>query len=253
MTRSLDEYERVRALIDTGLSDHHIALRSGIPRSTVRDWRARESPPAQPLKASDLHDWRPPKPGQYSYLLGLFLGDGCLIRRNGASPQLVLTLDRRYPGIIEAAASAIQVTACSAAVPRALRPGCIALLSSDPIWAPAFPQGLEPGRKHLRSIALMPWQRGLTGDFPWPFLRGLIDSDGCRSINRFSTELPSGRRAEYRYARYFFTNYSADIRRIFCDHCDQVGIRWTQSSFKNISIADRGSVALMDRFIGPKR
>ena len=120
-------------------------------------------------------------------MLGLFLGDGCLIRRNGASPQLVLTLDLRYPGIIEAGTLAIHVTAGGGTVPRAPRPGCIALLSSDPIWALAFPQGLKPGRKHLRSIALMPWQRELTGDFPWPFLRGLIHSDGCRSINRFST------------------------------------------------------------------
>jgi hypothetical protein len=48
------------------------------------------------------------------------------------------------------------------------------------------------------------------------------------------------------------SNYSADIRRIFCDHCDLLGIRWTQSSFKNISIANRESVTTLDSFIGPK-
>jgi hypothetical protein len=31
-----------------------------------------------------------------------------------------------------------------------------------------------------------------------------------------------------------------------------LGIRWTQSSFKNISIADRQSVAILDAFVGPK-
>ena len=84
-------------------------------------------------------------------------------------------------------------------------------------------------------------------------IRGLIHSDGSRVINRFETLLPSGRVAQYAYPRYFFTNYSADIRRIFCEHCELIGVRWTQSSFKNISVAHRDSVAILDSFIGPKR
>jgi hypothetical protein len=46
---------------------------------------------------------------------------------------------------------------------------------------------------------------------------------------------------------------SADIRGIFCEHCELLGIRWTQSSFKNISISHRDSVAILDSFVGPKR
>jgi hypothetical protein len=71
-------------------------------------------------------------------------------------------------------------------------------------------------------------------------------------MNCFSTQLPSGRVARYEYPRYFFTNYSADIRRIFCEHCELLGIRWTQSNPRNISISHRDSVALLDDFIGPK-
>ena len=71
-------------------------------------------------------------------------------------------------------------------------------------------------------------------------------------INRFSVALPTDRIETYEYVRYFFTNYSADIRRIFCDHCELLGIRWTQSSFKNISVAHRDSVAILDEFVGPK-
>jgi hypothetical protein len=71
-------------------------------------------------------------------------------------------------------------------------------------------------------------------------------------INRFSTKLPSGRVRKDAYPRYFFTNYSGDIRRIFCDHCELLGIRWTRSSFKNISVSHRDSVALLDEFVGPK-
>jgi hypothetical protein len=105
----------------------------------------------------------------------------------------------------------------------------------------------------MRRIELVDWQRWLTWRHPEALLRGLLHSDGARCVNCFRTRLPSGRVAEYSYVRYFFTNYSADIREIFCEHCDLIGIRWTQSSFKNISIAHRDSVAVLDSFAGPKR
>jgi hypothetical protein len=42
-------------------------------------------------------------------------------------------------------------------------------------------------------------------------------------------------------------------RQIFCDHCELLGIRWTRSNARNISVSDRESVALLDQFVGPKR
>ena len=89
--------------------------------------------------------------------------------------------------------------------------------------------------------------------FPREFLRGLIHSDGCRTVNRFTTTLPSGRVKEYAYPRYFFSNLSADIRGLFCEYCDRLGILWTQSNHRNISVSHRDSVAALDEFIGPKR
>lgn len=88
--------------------------------------------------------------------------------------------------------------------------------------------------------------------FPEQFLRGLIHSDGSRVLNRFKVRLGS-RQPEYAYPRYFFTNLSGDIRGLFCASCEQLGIRWTQSSYRNISVADRESVALLDGFVGPKK
>ena len=114
-----------------------------------------------------------------------------------------------------------------------------------------FPQH-GPGRKHLRPIVLAPWQRDVVDQHPRPFLRGLLFSDGCRTTNRFKTVLPSGRVAEYSYPRYFFSNQSADIRALFCEYCEKLGIRWTQSNPRNISVAQRKSVALLDSFVGPK-
>lgn len=98
---------------------------------------------------------------------------------------------------------------------------------------------------------LTSWQQKIVDRWPQAFLRGLLHSDGSRTVNRFSVVLPSGRR-EYAYPRYFFTNLSADIRGLFCATCDRIGVRWTQSSYKNISVADRRSVALLDSFVGPK-
>lgn len=118
-------------------------------------------------------------------------------------------------------------------------------------WSSLFPQH-GPGKKHERRIELVDWQSLITREYTREFIRGLIHSDGSRCINRFSVKLPSGRVGRYAYPRYFFTNYSADIRGIFCEHCDLLGIRWTQSNPRNLSVSHRDSVALLDSFVGPK-
>ena len=118
-------------------------------------------------------------------------------------------------------------------------------------WPALFPQ-MGPGPKHERPIVLAPWQGEIVEAHPWPFVRGLIHSDGCRTVNRFKTRLPSGRVAGYAYPRYFFSNLSADIRGLFCASCERLGLRWTQSNHRNISISHRASVALLDENVGPK-
>jgi hypothetical protein len=45
---------------------------------------------------------------------------------------------------------------------------------------------------------------------------------------------------------------SADIRELFCRTCEALGIRWTQSNHRNISVSHRRSVAVLDAFVGPK-
>lgn len=54
------------------------------------------------------------------------------------------------------------------------------------------------------------------------------------------------------YPRYFFSQVSDDIRRIFCDACDRLGIRYRQNRWNSISIARAPSVALLDSFVVPK-
>ena len=91
------------------------------------------------------------------------------------------------------------------------------------LWLHAFPQH-GSGRKHERPIVLGSWQEEIVARHPGEFLRGLIHSDGCRTINRFTTTLPSGGVAECACARYFFSSLSADIRGSFCTTCDALGV-----------------------------
>jgi hypothetical protein len=190
----------------------------------------------------------------YSYLLGVYLGDGCLtVRHGGHGAQLVVACDAAYPALIDESWAAIVLTSLNGTVsrvtPRAQR--CVRLQSAWKGWTAAFPQH-GPGRKHTRRIELESWQQAIVDEHPREFLRGLLHSDGCRTVNRFKTKLPSGRVAEYAYPRWFFSNRSDDIRRLFCDTCDAVGVRWTQSNPRNISVSHRRSVALLDEWVGPK-
>jgi hypothetical protein len=194
----------------------------------------------------------PPERWSYSYLLGMYLGDGC-VSSTGSSYQLVVACDTAYPQIIEDCWAAMMLTLLPKRVhcnPRRADRS-VRVVGSSKRWPEAFPQH-GPGRKHDRKIELAPWQRAIVDRHPHEFLRGLLHSDGCRTINRFSTKLPSGRVAEYAYPRWFFSNWSADIRGLFCEYCERLGIRWTQSNPRNISVSHQRSVALLDSFVPAK-
>jgi hypothetical protein len=196
--------------------------------------------------------WRPASTTAYAYLLGWYLGDGC-ISNTGRAYQLVITADTAYPGIIAACCAAIEsaVPGRTAHVTPHPRQNSVRIESGWTRWPEVFPQH-GPGRKHTRPILLEEWQQKIVSAHPWAFLRGLLHSDGCRTMNRFWTELPSGRMGKYEYPRWFFSNMSADIRALFCATCDQVGVHWTQSNHRNISVSHRRSVALLDEHVGAK-
>ena len=184
--------------------------------------------------------WQPPDSWSYSYLLGMYLGDGC-ISANRRTYRLVITCDAAYPthhrGLLggdDASDPLPDRCACNPHRGATLH----ARRGDSKRWPEAFPQH-GPGRKHDRKIELAPWQREFVDRFPQEFLRGLLHSDGCRTVNRFKTKLPSGRVAEYAYPRWFFSNRSDDIRGLFCEYCERLGIRWTQSNPRNISVSHR--------------
>jgi hypothetical protein len=251
--RSDTDFRTAMALMEVGRGDTEISRLTGIPRPTLSAWRHGRGSALHQRVATATPAWRPTAPGPYCYLLGVYLGDGCLTVQSQGSACLVIVLDSSYQGIVEEVQAALrQVLPRTpvSVVPKRDEAATVVRIH-HPALPFAFPQH-GPGRKHLRAIALVDWQLRLAERFPRELLRGFIHSDGCRTVNRFRTELPSGRVAEYEYPRYFFSNLSADIRGIFCKHCDLLGIRWTQSNPRNISVAQRESVALLDEFVGPK-
>jgi hypothetical protein len=167
---------------------------------------------------------------------------------------MCVTLDVAYPAVAHEAREAIAAVFPESRVTQRSYPerGRTNVQISNAALPLAFSQ-CGQGRKHERSIVLAGWQRELTRRHPRALLRGLIHSDGCRTVNRFKTRGIDGNLTQRAYPRYFFSNLSADIRAIFSEHCELLGIRWTQSNPRSVSVARRDSVALLDEFVGPKR
>jgi hypothetical protein len=196
--------------------------------------------------------WDPPNRPAYAYLLGWYLGDG-YVSKLARTFQLIISCDTAYPRIIAECCDAVSAVLPGRVAHLNFHPShnCVRIACCWTRWPEVFPQH-GPGRKHDRPIVLENWQQRIVDEEPWLFLKGLLHSDGCRTVNRFKTKLPSGRVAEYEYPRWFFSNMSADIRGLFCATCERLGLRWTQSNHRNISISHRHSVALLDEHVGPK-
>lgn len=183
---------------------------------------------------------------EYAYLLGQYLGDGCLSHIHRGVYRLRIACCDAYPDIMDEVAAATAAVMPKNKVGRSPQVGCTEVGSYSKHWPCFFPQH-GPGKKHLREIALQPWQQEVVDDLPEPFLRGLIHSDGYRGINRVHV---GGK--WYAYPRYQFTNESEDIKRLFTDALDRLEIPWRVMNRKTISVARREGVARLDEFVGPK-
>ncbi|MFC5723059.1 transcriptional regulator [Streptomyces gamaensis] len=244
------------ALVVQGHSLNSVSKRTGISRAAIRAWQTRIDPVSRaadcPLCSPDPQP--PADTAAYAYLLGLYLGDGCLSRQASGVYALRIACADAWPGLIESCREAVTRVRPTNKVCTVRKDGCIMVTSYSKHWLCHFPQH-GPGKKHERPIILEPWQQHIVDAHPWEFIRGLIHSDGCR-ITNWTTRLVAGVRKRYEYPRYFFTNKSDDIRRLFTDTLAKVGVEWSTlargSDPFNVSIARRASVALMDTHIGPK-
>jgi hypothetical protein len=172
--RSIEDVRAVGSLVAAGLNDCEIARRTGIPRPTVRDWRRTRrwdwwltrTSGSCPRCGAAQHpfDTFPP---EYAYLLGMYLGDGHVVKWRKGVYRLTVAMDSAYPWII---------SECSHAI-RALIPGatpyiqpqknsrCVWAVKYSKQWPCLFPQH-GPGPKHRRPIVLRSWQEELVKRSP---------------------------------------------------------------------------------------
>ncbi|KOY58544.1 helix-turn-helix domain-containing protein [Streptomyces sp. XY332] len=230
-------------LLADGRSMNSVSKETGISRSAIRAWQERIEPLPR-INAAPCSG--PGHAASYAYLLGLYLGDGCISPHPRGGHHLRIACADAWPGLIELCRAAITAVRPDHKVYVLQRQGCVAVTSYGRHWTCLFPQH-GPGRKHERRIVLEGWQQEIVDAHPWEFVRGLIHSDGCRITN---WTVRNGKR--YEYPRYFFTNKSADITRLLTSTLDRLGVDWKQANACNVSIARKASVALMDAHIGPK-
>jgi hypothetical protein len=244
--RSADEFNEVRQLIAIGMNDCAIARQTGIPRPTVRDWRCRPQVLTRMAAGTTScgvdHDFAALPAAPYSYLLGLYLGDGCISRIRRVW-RLRVVLDAKYPAIIERCRQAIDMLMPSQrARAMQLPKNCVEVSLYSKHWPCLFPQH-GPGKKHTRPIRLEPWQQALVDEATEEFVLGLIHSDGCRVVANDRGVMS---------IRYHFSNMSEDIHGLFTAALDKLGIPWTRSSKKIVSIYRKAATARLDEFVGPK-
>jgi hypothetical protein len=251
------------ALIQQGLNDCEVSRRLGIPRRTILDWRR---PTYVPRKLAVPREtcprcWRAAKPMRftpedYAELLGIYLGDGC-ISRGPRTFRLRIALDLRYPKIIEDTRQLLERCFPHNTVDvirKNLKGRCVNISTYSNHLPCLLPQH-GAGPKHDRPIVLEAWQQTIVDTAPWPFVRGLIRTDGCCFVNRTDIHRPQ----PYEYLSYHFSNKSKDIVNLFTAACEFAGIddyrltldrsrgQWT------VRINRRGSVAKLLEHVGLKK
>ncbi len=254
---TVEEYREILTLWGEGKNKKGISTITGIPRPTViqciqrfHDLAGLEEALAEKAHrgkgdAESVVGWLLDRPADihqaYTYLLGLYLGDGTISRARRVT-KLRIFLDSHYPGIIRSCAEAMET------IFPDKRAGIVDRSSWQEVymffnhWPALFPQHGD-GPKHLRPIILSGWQERLATAYPLELFRGLYHSDGSRSQN-----IVNGTN----YPRYLFTNESPGIRAIFCQTCDRLGLHWTIANRRNVCVSRRRDVAFLDQVIGPK-
>jgi hypothetical protein len=115
--RSRAEVAFVPELVRAEWNDCEIARETGIPRRTILDWRSgripgfdrlrtRPSPNALSCAVCSGDPLRLPQ-GAYTYLLGLYVGDGSISTHHRQVLRLRIVCANAYPGLIQRCKSAM--------------------------------------------------------------------------------------------------------------------------------------------------
>ena len=237
--RTEKEYLKVVNLKNIGLNNSEISKIVNIPRTTINSW----------LKNKPVYknEFNPKKYiiennilNEYSYLLGLYLGDG-YINKTPRTYRLRIFNDIKYDKLNKHIIKTIK---------KILPNNSVNVINHDTYYTIyvysnkikyLFPQ-LGDGLKHKRKIILSNWQKEII-KYKY-LLMGLYHSDGTyynRIVNNKN------------YPAYGFRNESMDIHNIFQKCCDKLKINYTfATKVKNTNIYKRIDVNNLNKLIGTK-
>ena len=265
---STEQKQQIVELLATGLSKYQVATQMGIEWKQVDYWDKNKARVAELVYARDLksrverHTGSSPvsctSEQSYAYVLGLYLGDGCIVNTHRDGVQdLRIFQDVKYPDLAAehiAALSLLYPTNKATILPTSRNISVVHVYSS--LHSLYFPQQ-GAGLKHNRNVALLPWQQDIVTRYPAALLRGLIQPDGCRYNHRVGKQT---------YVKYNFTNCSADIINIAQNVSLLLGLAPTIHSRPSVSSKGeltgatkhtitynkREDVKILETIIGPK-
>jgi hypothetical protein len=155
-----DVRERSLTLIERGQSLRSISLSTGISRAALRDWRdhpVRKRTSRTCPRCAENPTLPEPK-ADYAYLLGQYLGDGCIsvagAREKGVWALRIACADA-WPGVMSECVSSMRAVRPENAVFTVQSVGCKYVTACSRHWPCLFPQH-GPGMKHNRKIELEP-------------------------------------------------------------------------------------------------
>lgn len=153
--------KRALALVAQGRSLNSVSRETGVSRAAIRSWQDR----LEPLPRMSPPPGPPSDTGAYVYLLGLYLGDGCVSPHPHGGYYLRIACADAWPGLMRMCREAITRVRPGVRVHTVRKQGCAMVTSYHPHWPALFPQH-GPGKKHERPIALVAWQQEMVDAHP---------------------------------------------------------------------------------------
>lgn len=193
---------------------------------------------------------------RYSYLLGIFLGDGSLYTEPKYNvSRLRVSCDPKYPNIIQLITKSINTLLPKNKVGLTHYMNDLGKHSWTDVscyskqWIKLFPF-VKFGAKSSYRIKLESWQKEIIKEYTKEFWKGLFHTDGCRTMNRKSV-------------CYTFSQKSKDIFDLFVWSSKLLGVhantfyKDNSAGYGNSyiyfgSIYRKDDVKFLDTFAGAK-
>lgn len=237
--RTKEEYLAVLALNKEGFNNCQISRLTKIPRSTIKGWITDPNKNTKKHKKNSLISYDEEFKKIYSYVLGLYLGDG-YINKMSRTYRMRITLDIKYTNLNLYARDNIQKLFPKNKVSIMKGQGnCVIINVYNNLIPELFPH-LGKGKKYKRKIELKEWQKEIINEAC--FLQGLFHSDGCFFTAKVN---------KYEYKRFEFKNCSTDLHLFFRECCDKLNIKYTIRNLYT-TIAKKEDVTKIFKTIGSK-